>query len=383
LELGYSASQQANRLMSSFKRDILFFKVLTLSGLLVFSLIVLEIVLRLVSPPSPFSPLLPLRPHNKMELQVNLRGVSLRATHTTNKWGFRGPEPPADWENHYTIVTIGGSTTQCFYLDDHRTWSYLLGEKLKDKYPNVWVGNGGLDGQSTHAHIIFMRKVISQLKPKGVIVLAGANDLGFSISDGRETYGNPWDKPDLSWKHRIFASSRLVQILYIWKKIIFDDVTVVRGAGHGNFEPQPLIGEEQTSNQTPLPEDLKTLLPSLGEYQENIRKIIQLGRSMGVKVIFLTQPMLFDNTEYWRGIEGRFFWIKNTNSRMSAATYWKLQDIYNKGLIETCQIENISCFDLASAIPHSDLYFYDAYHFTEQGAELVAATVADYLKNLQ
>ncbi len=367
--------------MSVFKRETLF-RILTLSVSIIFSLIVLEIVLRLVSPPSPFSPLLPLRPHDKMELHVNLRGVSPTAMHTTNKWGFRGPEPPGDWENHYTIVTIGGSTTACHYLDDHKTWPYLLGEKLRDKYPNVWVGNGGLDGQTTRAHIIFMEEAISQLKSKTVIVLAGANDMGFSIGDDKSLHGSPWDNVN-SWKLSIFAHSRLAQVLYIWKRILLDDVTVVKKAGHGNLVPTPLAGKGEIVNQMSPPEDLKTLLPSLPEYRENIRKIIQLGRSMNVRVIFLTQPMLFDDTEYWRGIEGKFYWFKKTRGLLSAATYWKLQDIYNKELIETCQSENTPYFDLASGIPHSELYFYDSYHFTERGAETVATKVAEYLKTLE
>src|SRR5436305_1824700 len=94
---------------------------------LTLSLGVLELFLRLISPPSLFSPLVPLRPHNRVELEVTgLPGVSLRGLNTTNRWGMRGDEPPTDWQNHYTIVTIGGSTTQCFFLDDHKTWPYLL-----------------------------------------------------------------------------------------------------------------------------------------------------------------------------------------------------------------------------------------------------------------
>ena len=41
---------------------------------------------------------------------------------------------------------------------------------------------------------------------------------------------------------------------------------------------------------------------------------------------------------------------------------------------------NVECFDLASSILHSDLYFYDPVHFTEKGAELTAKRVAEYLK---
>src|SRR5262249_31182575 len=138
---------------------------LTLLVTLVVSLLVLEGVARLLSPPSPFSPYLPLRPHDRIALETDMPGVSHTGTNTTNKWGFRGEEPPRDWKGTYTIVAIGGSTTQCFYLDDAKTWPARLEQQLTASARPVWVGNGGLDGQSTRAHVIFMEQVISKIHP--------------------------------------------------------------------------------------------------------------------------------------------------------------------------------------------------------------------------
>jgi hypothetical protein len=41
--------------------------------------------------------------------------------HTKNRLGFRGQAPPRDFPDYLTIITIGGSTTECFYLSDGRT----------------------------------------------------------------------------------------------------------------------------------------------------------------------------------------------------------------------------------------------------------------------
>lgn len=335
------------------------------------SFFILEITIRIISPPSIFHPALPLRPKNKMQLYVNLKGLSPVAIHSTNKWGLRGDEPPSDWENYYTIITVGGSSTQCFYLDDHKTWPYLLQEKLKKKYPKVWVGNGGLDGQTTRAHIIFMQYVIAKVKPKAIIFLTGLNDLLLSFNEDNRLYGLLFERAH--WKYWIFAHSRLIQVLYIWKKIIFNHVTVVKEIGHGNYKPKLLIKKEDH-----LPTDLTTLLPSLEEYHQNIRKIIEMARLLNVRIIFLNQPMLFDDTPYWRQVEGQFYWLNNKYI-LSAATYWKLLEIFNKELLETCFLENVEYIDLASLIPHNELYFYDSVHFTEKGAELVAQKIADFL----
>lgn len=356
------------------------FKVLTLSLVGIVFLVGLEAVLRIVSPPSPFSPLLPLHPENRMELHVNLRGVSPVAFHSTNSWGMRGPEPPRDWDARYTIITVGGSTTMCFYLDDRKTWPYRLGEKLRDTYPDVWVGNGGLDGHTTRAHIIFMDAIVTRLRPKAVVVLVGANDLGFSISKELRQWGNPYDSTHAGWRYRAFASSRLLQVLYIWKKILVERATVVKSTGHGNFVPTPIAPEQQHLDGKPLPSDSKLLLPALPEYRSNIRRIVQLAKASNVRVLFLTQPTLFDDTEYWRRIEGTFYWMGETRAKLSAATQKTLLDIYNEELIETCKAERAECFDLAPLVPHEERYFYDGFHLTELGAELVAEQVAGYFR---
>lgn len=337
------------------------------------SLVILEWILRIISPPTIFSPLLPLRPHLKMELHVDLRGVSPKGMHTTNKWGFRGDEPPSEWEKYYTLVAVGGSTTQCFYLDDHKTWPYRLQEELKKQRPHIWVGNGGLDGQSTRAHLVFMKEVIPKIKPDAVLILIGGNDLGFSISHDKMQDGIPFDKTSL--KYKIFGWSRLVQILYTWKLILFDDVTVVKKGGHGTYQPRELTEEEM-----PLPKDLKTLLYSLEEYRRNIREMIRLGRSMKVRMVFMTQPMLFEDTPYWKKIEGEFYWVKKTRGTLSAATYWRLLDIYNRELKDISKVEKVECFDAASVIPHSEPYFYDPLHLTERGADRLARQLAKFLK---
>lgn len=193
--------------------------------IILFIFFVLEITIRIISPANIFHPMLLLRPKVKIKFNVSLNGVSPTGSYSTNKWGLRGDEPPLKWDEYYTIITVGGSTTLCFYLDDHKTWPYLLQEKLRQKYPKVWVGNGGLDGNTTRGHLIFMQHVIPKIKPNAVIFLIGLNDLGLSIDAGRRRYGTPFEKSNL--KRWLWGRSRLVQVLYIWKAIIFDKVALV------------------------------------------------------------------------------------------------------------------------------------------------------------
>lgn len=220
-----------------------------------------------------------------------------------------------------------------------------------------------------------MKEIIPKIKPNAVILLVSFNDLGLSISDDYRFFGSPYDYLRPSLKRFILLNSRLAQILYTWKLIIFNNVTRVRKSGYGEYIPSPLV-----DNNMVLPKDLKILLPSLEEFRTNVEEIIKIGKSQNIKMFFLTQPMLYDDTEYWRGIEGSFYWIKKPKYKISAANYWKLLDIFNKELIEICKVENVDCLDLASLIPHNDLYFYDSLHFNEQGSELVSDLIAEFLR---
>ena len=345
----------------------------TLLSSTVVSFLLLEGIVRIISPSNMFSPELPLRPHNNLELRVSLDGVSPAVHNSTNKWGLRGDEPPSNWDSCLTMIVIGGSTAQCFYLDDHKTWPYLLQEKLKPLFPDAWVGNGGLSGHSTRGHIVFVRSVIARLRPRAAIFLVGVNDLGFSMNDENRKYGNPAERT--GWRQLLIRNSRLVQIAYLWKIILVDHAVVLDRGASSNFVPEKLEHEIE------LPADLRRALPGLDEYANNLKTIIGDLRTFHVRPLFLTQPLLFDTTQEWATIVGRAYSVNGTKGLVSAETFAKMLTIYNQELLRVCDTENVESLDLASKIPHSREYFYDLMHFNEKGADTVAETVADYFRS--
>src|SRR5260221_1236065 len=59
--------------------------------------------------------------------------------HTKNSLGFRGPEPPGDFAQRLTVLTIGGSTTENSFLSDGKTWTDAMARQLERSFPGVWV----------------------------------------------------------------------------------------------------------------------------------------------------------------------------------------------------------------------------------------------------
>ncbi|MCI0587389.1 MAG: GDSL-type esterase/lipase family protein [Planctomycetes bacterium] len=339
-------------------------------------LLALEVGARLFAPASVFTPLLPLYPQVKAVLDVDLRGVSRHGRLTTNRWGLRGEEPPEDWDAWETWIAVGGSATQCFYLDDEKTWPHLLQQRLRERDPRTWIGNGGIDGQTTRSHLVFLDKVVRVLHPDAVLLLLGVNDLTLSICEDLRLFGSPHDRamwPEDSWRMRLFRWSRLFQLGYRWSAVLSEDVLLVRAA-HRTYEPRPL-----GPDPTPLPADLREILPGLPEFRSNLKALIDSGRDMGVRTVFVTQPILFADAEPWRGIEGEFFWIRRQIGRFSAADLRRMLDVFNRETVEVCRANAVPCFDLAAEVPSSEEFYYDPAHFTEKGAALVADKVAAFL----
>ena len=96
--------------------------------------------------------------------------------------GFRGEAPPKNFAKYLTIIAVGGSTTACELISDNKTWCDLLAFKLKSEIKLLWLNNAGLDGHTTYGHIVLMEDVIIKIRPKVVLFLVGANDIGLETS---------------------------------------------------------------------------------------------------------------------------------------------------------------------------------------------------------
>ena len=106
-------------------------------------------------------------PVNKTEIihHYNCTKIDALVVHHNNSLGFKGPEPPKDFADCLTVVTVGGSTTECLEIAADKTWPHVLGVKLQHDFNKLWLNNAGFCGQSTYGHYILMRNFIAQLQP--------------------------------------------------------------------------------------------------------------------------------------------------------------------------------------------------------------------------
>jgi hypothetical protein len=150
-------------------------------------LLVAEVMLRLFLPSSNQYYLWP--PNYSTTLTPEARfipGIGPLARIQINSKGVRGPEWSPSRAEEYRILTIGGSTTECLYLDQAKTWAALLQAGLGSTIDNrqVWVGNLGKAGLNTRDHLTLMQLAIDQYDVDAIVMLVGGNDMVHRLLEG-------------------------------------------------------------------------------------------------------------------------------------------------------------------------------------------------------
>lgn len=108
----------------------------------------------------------------------------------TDQHGFIGP---SDIHAHpdVKIVFLGGSTTECLYMEEEQRFPYLVGRQLETAlHKKVNTYNGGVSAnESLHSLNILMNKVLP-MKPQMVVFMHNINDLVVLRSQGTYWYPN-------------------------------------------------------------------------------------------------------------------------------------------------------------------------------------------------
>jgi lysophospholipase L1-like esterase len=321
---------------------------------IVIAFTIAEVVLRIYNPlPSRFR-------GDKIQLKTNVKkriviepkieGLDSVINYSVNSLGFRGEEKPVN--PLYSIITVGGSTTECSLLDDKKTWTAKLGSKLKEKQPNIWINNAGLDGATTYGHNILLDDYILKLKPNMVLFLIGVNDRGKSNFNNED--GILINRRESIVKKMIKKSevANLTNNLYMMYKT--HNVNI----GHNSNKVKYKDALNEVAIDSTILINYQTKhKESIKAYKERVSQLADKCIKNDISPVFITQPLVY-------GGEG-----------------WAIMQIYNDVVRNICKDKKIKCIDLANHLPKKAIYFYDEMHYTNEGAKQVAQIIFENLKN--
>lgn len=361
------------RTMSWIKNSVAGNIIAALFGLIL-SFLILEIFLRFYNP---FgfrikSDKIVLYPYKKYLMEnSSLRGVDSTIKHTRNSLGLRGPNPPADFASALTVVAVGGSTTEGFYLSDGKTWPERLSEKLSVEFPGIWINNAGLDGQSSYGHIVFTRDYLSKLKPKIAVFYCGLNDVGLSAMNRYDSSltgeGDSLPKKLLRFltsKSEVFSTAANLYLYFSSRKAAIT---------HGNLNP--LKAERRHLSRSEIKSLLDTEKNKVKDYGSRLSELVRICRGNGIEPVFISQSSLCSaGKDISTGVE--MGGISLENKFGSCEAFGEILSLYNNKMHETAIAEKVFFIDAASMMPKDSSLYYDLFHFNNAGADIFAQKIS-------
>ncbi|HYF30583.1 MAG TPA: SGNH/GDSL hydrolase family protein [Chitinophagaceae bacterium] len=341
--------------------------------LVIFTCLAAEVLLRIYNPFATSVTGDRITLHTNTEVVVtngaNSLGLDESVTVKKNSLGFRGPEPPANFNEHLTIVTVGGSTTECLFVPEAKTWPALLAQQLQSSFNNTWVNNAGLNGHSTYGHIKLMEEYIQQLQPDCCLFLVGCNDVDRpDLTPSDSTIDNNHQK----WILKLANNSRLANVLLNFYRHNLASKRELTNNIHFSLRgKQPRVLSDSVILQQAA--QRKALVQ---QYGARLKRLIDICRRSTIEPVFITQPCLLgDTTDDLTGIDMGSFPFNQGNGKLA----WTILQLYNEETKKICQQNNVMVIDLAAQVPKSTRYFYDVYHFNNEGCQKISTLLFDGL----
>ena len=344
-------------------------------------------------------------------------GINGNSRFIINEDGVRGPS--FSDQDTFRILAVGGSTTECLYLDQAEAWPQLLQDMLnaEREQSDIWVGNLGKSGHDTRHNKLQVERLLDQYPRIDVVVLLqGVNDMRFWLNsfDNEELAAQRY-VTDEAVLDQAFATrpGRTVEFVrkgdhQSWQCVsceepfykrteIWRRLRILKRAYFGSGE-EAIVQDEagdiyltarRRRREAVKENRLPNLASGLAAYARNLEGIIDAVQSRRARVVFMTQPSIWrsdlppdlDSLLFMGGPIGGDFYetAQKRDAYYSVSVLADAMKQYNDEMLRVCQARGVLCLDLASQIPKDTSSLYDDVHFNEAGSAKVARALADFL----
>lgn len=308
-------------------------------------------------------------------------GYAGKIMHRIDADGFIIPSKIHD-QPDVKLVFLGGSTTECFNIEEDKRFPYLVGRLLEQKtrlkvnsYNAAMAGNNSL-----HSLNILLNKAIP-LNPHFVLMMHNINDLVILLYEKTYWNKNKYKSPLVEFTPDLATVGKYLQeSLHVVRGLLFPALYAhfkewkrnflgkgpQRGDAHDEFEA--VRGQRLTVDRTRI----------LEQYRRNLETFIALCQARQVTPVLMTQASrLKENPdpEILQPIKARL----EARQGISYQQFRELFEDFNQTIRETGARHHVLVIDLARQIPGEKDYLKDVVHLTERGSILVAHLVSQAL----
>ena len=320
------------------------------------------------------------------EAEPGLPGLSGAHHFTTNNMGFRGdslpdPKPPQE----FRIFMVGGSTTECFYLDDDQDMARVVQRELSAVAPTgsvIRVYNAGLSGAASDDHVATISQRLVHFEPDMIVVFSGINDLLRSIYnydyrhyiEYHPAYRKPWYK---RWPMKLQITRRL----FLLKQRFKADSRRLQEQRPLKSNYAALVGLQRS-----IPESDAAPRVDEASYATNLRSIVGIARANHVRVVFLTQQTTWNSrvdhearNYHWMRYRAGAPGVAGAGITFRESVMDAAMERLNDTMRAVAAEDSVPLYDLARLLPKSLEYFYDDCHFNVAGAATAGKGIAQFM----
>jgi len=267
------------------------------------------------------------------------------------------------------IVFLGGSTTECMFVDPEHRFPYLVGRILqKETGEKINSYNGGMSGNnSLHAIDLLINKVVP-LHPQVVVFMEDINDLSTLLYE--RTY---WNHHTVRSPLETLQKKKLLGKLL--KELLIPDLNEAYRKLRAALATKPkdefaAARKKINYNQAQL----------VHEFAMNLQALVSICKAYGITPVLMTQENRI--TAHPAPVIKAYLTRYGQETGISYAQVRKLYDAFNDTIRQVGQKNHILVIDLAKEIPPTKKYIYDVVHLNDTGSQLAAHLIAARLKSL-
>ena len=313
-------------------------------------------------------------------------GISGDSRFEIDALGFRADGAPA--QDALRILALGGSTTECLYLDQAEAWPALVQERLTRALGReAWVANAGKSGRTTSDHELQVLLLDQETRFDVVLLLTGVNDLGARLAQ------DTTDAPELDRGARLRRAFDVLPLARepgpFWRRLGTYRLlaqSAARWSGPPRVQDDAgAIYERWRAHRRAASawrSELPGLASALERFQDELERIADACEARSVELVLVTQPALCgpdlsaeEEALLWLGGVGEFQQQPGAEYYTAAALARGLA-AFNATLAGAAERRGIVCIDLAQLLGRAPELFYDDVHFNEEGARRTADVIA-------
>ena len=271
-----------------------------------------------------------------------------------------------------TLAFLGGSTTECTYVDEDQRFPYLAGRLIEQQtHLKVNSYNAGRSGINTlHCLNILLNKVVN-LKPDIVVLMENINDLAILMYEKTYWNTNPSRSP-IQERLPTFKTvgQDLRQTFYLVRDLTFPhlarELKKIFAFAHRakGDEFHRVRGKKIIIDQDLL----------VREYSLNLQTFINLCRAREIIPVLMTQASRF--TDHPDPPIKKIMHQLEMDQGITYGEFKSAFDRLNQTMRDVGAKNQVLVIDLAREIPPVKENICDVAHYNDHGSRLVAARLA-------